>query len=51
MLRTVGNFGVRRLNELGALADETIFIMFARAGGYNLLPGSAVPVKSIQIHS
>ena len=51
VLRTVGNFGVKRLNELGALADETIFIMFARAGGYNLLPGSAVPVKSIQIHS
>ena len=51
VLRTVGNFGVRRLNELGALADETIFIMFARCGGYNLVPGTAAPVKALTMHS
>ena len=51
VLRTVGNFGVKRLNELGALQDETIFVTFARAGGYNLAPGTAAPVKALQIHS
>jgi hypothetical protein len=41
---------VKRLNELGALQDETYFVLFARAGGYNLTPGT-YPLRSLVMHS
>jgi HK97 family phage major capsid protein len=50
ILRRVTGFGVKRLNELGALQDETYFVLFARAGGYNLTPGT-YPLRSLVMHA
>lgn len=49
VLRQAG-VGIRRLTELFALQDETAFVLFARAGGYNLSPGT-YPLKSLTVHS
>jgi HK97 family phage major capsid protein len=49
VLRQAG-VGIRRLTELYALQDETAFVLFARAGGYNLSPGT-YPVKSLTVHA
>jgi HK97 family phage major capsid protein len=49
VLRQAG-VGIRRLTELFALSDETAFVLFLRAGGYNLSPGT-YPVKSLTVHA
>ena len=49
VLRQAG-VGIRRLTELFALQDETAFVLFARAGGYNLTPGT-YPLKSLTVHA
>jgi len=49
VLRSAG-VGIRRLNELFALNDETAFVLFARYGGYNVAPG--VPtIKALVQHA
>lgn len=49
VLRSAG-VGIRRLNELFALQDETAFVLFARYGGYNVNPG--VPtIKALVQHA
>lgn len=48
--RKAGDFGIKRLNELLALKNETGFVLFARVGGYNIDSGTH-PVKSLAMHA
>ena len=45
-LRTAGSFGIKRLDELLALKNETGFVLFCRVGGYNVDAGTH-PVRSL----
>jgi HK97 family phage major capsid protein len=45
-----GGFGIKRLNELLALKDETGFVLFARVGGYNVDAGTH-PIRSLTQHA
>ena len=48
--RKAGDFGIKRLNELLALKDETGFVLFCRVGGYNTDAGTH-PVRSLTQHA
>jgi HK97 family phage major capsid protein len=48
--QVAGGFGIKRLNELLALKNETAFVLFARCGGYNTDAGTH-PVRSLQMHA
>ena len=45
-----GGFGIKRLNELLALKNETGFVLFARVGGYNVDAGTH-PIRSLTMHA
>jgi HK97 family phage major capsid protein len=49
-LRKAGNFGIKRLNELLALKNQTGFVLFCRVGGYNTDAGTH-PVRSLTMHT
>lgn len=40
-VRQAGSFGIKRLNEIAALSDQTVFVAFARFGGV-LVDGRAI---------
>lgn len=48
VLRQSGGFAIKRLTELFALSNELGYVMYARAGGYNLNPGVPI-VRSLLI--
>lgn len=48
VLRQAGGFAIKRLVELYAATNETGYILYARAGGYNVDAGTH-PVKSLLI--
>jgi HK97 family phage major capsid protein len=50
VLRKAGGFAIKRLDQLFALTNETGYVLFARAGGYNVTPGT-VPVRSLTMHA
>ena len=47
--RKAGDFGIKRLNELLALKNETGFVLFCRVGGYNTDAGTH-PIRSLTQH-
>jgi HK97 family phage major capsid protein len=50
VLRQAEGFAIKRLTELYAATNETGYILFARAGGYNVNAGTN-PVKSLVMHA
>jgi HK97 family phage major capsid protein len=50
VLRQAGGFAIKRLVELYAATNETGYILYARAGGYNVDAGTH-PVRSLVQHS
>jgi HK97 family phage major capsid protein len=48
--QVAGGFGIRWLNELLALKNETGFVLFARVGGYNTDAGTH-PLRSLTQHA
>jgi HK97 family phage major capsid protein len=49
-LRQAGGFAIKRLVELYAATNESAYILYARAGGYNVDAGTH-PVRSLVQHS
>jgi HK97 family phage major capsid protein len=50
VLRQAGGFAIKRLDQLFALTNETGYILYARAGGYNVDAGTH-PVRSLLMHA
>lgn len=50
VLRQAGGFAIKRLDQLFALTNETGYVLFARAGGYNVDSGTH-PVRSLVMHA
>ena len=50
ILRQAGGFAIKRLTELYAATNETGYILYARAGGYNVDAGTH-PVRSLTMHA
>ncbi len=50
VLRKAGGFAIKRLDQLFALTNETGYVLFARAGAYNVNPGT-VPVRNLTMHA
>jgi len=48
VLRQPGGFAIKRLDQLFALSNETGYVLYARAGGYNVDAGTH-PVRSLLI--
>lgn len=48
--RTAGDYIIKRLSEIKALANETVFVLFTRVSGVNHDAGSH-PVKSLTVHA
>ena len=48
--RQAGSYGIKRLNELLALKNETGFVLFCRVGGYNTDAGTH-PIRSLVQHA
>jgi HK97 family phage major capsid protein len=50
VLRQAGGFAIKRLDQLFYLTNETGYILYARAGGYNVDAGTH-PIRSLVMHS